>query len=321
MINKRVAVTGGRGFIGERLVARLLELGAEVRVLTRNPRSQAARHLSFMYGDLTDVESDLASFLDGADILFHCAGEVHRQEWMHAVNVEGTRRLIEAARNRIGRWVQLSSVGAYGPVERGVVTEDWPEVPVGEYERSKTEADHLVRQAAMGGAFPAVLLRPSIVYGPTMRNRSLVQLITAIDRGFFFFIGPPGATANYVHVDNVVNALVLCGSNDQALGRDFIVSDHRPLESFVGIICEVLKRPVPRLRLPKLLAQVLAQIGGRMHGFPLTPGRVAALTNRTVYSTGLIRNLLGFEHRISMEDGMRDFVSSLSSQACTEKRQ
>lgn len=312
MRKKRVAVTGGRGFVGGRLVARLLASGAQVRVLTRDVPERSEPHLSFTYGDLTGDHGGLKHFLEGADIVYHCAGELHRQDRMRAVNVEGTRRLIEAARGRVGRWVQLSSVGAYGPVANGIVTEDSPEVPIGEYEQTKTEADRLVKEAAMEGAFSAVVLRPSIVYGPTMRNRSLLQLISAIDRGLFFFIGPPGAVANYVHVDNVVDALVLCGSNDRALGGQFIVSDHRSLEAFVASIASALGRSVPRLRLGKALAQFAARMGGRLPGFPLTPGRVNALTNRTIYSADLIRKVLGFEHRISMEEGVREMVSSLS---------
>ncbi len=308
--NRRVAVTGGRGFIGRHLVSRLLASGAEVRVLTRSMPSQADPSLSFTYGDLTSAESDLVCFVDGADVLYHCAGEVHDQERMRAVHVDGTKRLIEAARGRIERWVQLSSVGAYGPVESGLVTEDWPEAPIGEYEGTKTDADRLVRKAAAEGAFSAVVLRPSIVYGATMRNRSLFQLIKMIDRGLFFFVGKPGASANYVHVEDVVDALLLCGGKQQALGQVFIVSNHCELEEFVGLIAAALKRPTPRLRIPRLLAEVGSRLGAPIPGFPLTSSRVAAMTNRAVYSNDRITSLLGFENRISIEEGVREMVSS-----------
>ena len=308
--NKVVAVTGARGFIGGRLVHRLAAHGARVRILAR---SAAPHHLdssvTVFSGDLSQPTCDLVPFVDGADVLYHCAAEIRRPELMQAVNVCGTQRLIEAARERIGRWVQLSSVGAYGPVRDGVVTERWPESPVGNYERTKTEADRLVLDAAKKGAFPAVVLRPSIVYGPTMRNRSLLQLIGAVNRGVFFFIGSPGASANYVHVENVVDALLLCGHDDRALGQVFILSDHMDLESFVRIIATALKRPVPKLRLPRMLAEVGAGVGALVPAFPLTRARVLALTNRSMYSNRHIRETLNFDNRIAIEDGIREMAS------------
>lgn len=313
-MTKRVAVTGGRGFIGARLVARLVAEGAEVRVLGRRKPPEWAAGVEFVEGDLTLPRSDLTRFLDGADVVYHCAAEIRNEDRMRAVNVLGTKRLIDAARGRVGRWVQLSSVGAYGPPE-GVVTEDRSEAPVGEYERTKTEADKLIRAAVAEGGFPAVLLRPSNVYGPTMRNRSLFQLIRAIDRGLFFFIGRPGAAANYIHVDNVVEALIRSATAPHADAGVYIVSDHRSLEDFVATIAACLGRPAPQIRIPAWLAQGAALAGGWLPGFPLTASRVRALTNRAVYSTRQIEVELGYAPVVSMEEGLRQMVDTLRTEA------
>jgi nucleoside-diphosphate-sugar epimerase len=234
---------------------------------------------------------------------------------MHAVNVLGTKRLIEAARGRVGRWVQLSSVGAYGPITEGVVTEDQPEAPVGEYERTKTEADRLICAAVMEDAFPAVIVRPSNVYGPTMRNRSLFQLIRAVDRGLFFFIGRPGAVANYIHVDNVVEALTRSATAPHADARTYIVSDYRSLEEFISIIAGHLGRAVPRVRIPSRMAQGAALAGAWLPGFPLTKARIRALTSRAIYSTQRIELETGYRTLVSMEDGLRQMVETLRAEA------
>jgi nucleoside-diphosphate-sugar epimerase len=305
----KVAVTGGTGFIGRQLILKLMERGDSVRILSRRPLSEtgiSGAHIC--YGDLSDREARLEDFVDGADVLYHCAGVINDTRRMHSVHVQGTERLLAAVRGRIGKWVQLSSVGAYGPVSSGTVTEEWPESPVGEYERTKTESDRLVRAVSNEGAFPAVLLRPSIVYGLNMRNRSLFQLIRMIDRGLFFFIGPLGANANYIHVANIVEALICCGMQQRANGRAYIVSDHRSLEEFVGMIAMVLGRPVPRHRLPLPLAHFFARLERWIPGFPLTESRVEALSNRAVYSCSRIQDELGYIHPISMEQGIRQMV-------------
>jgi nucleoside-diphosphate-sugar epimerase len=271
--------------------------------------------VEFINGDVADPECDMSRFLDGVDVLYHCAAEVRDENRMQAVNVLGTKRLIEAARGRVGRWVQLSSVGAYGPITEGVVTELQTEAPVGEYERTKAEADKLIRAAVAENAFPAVVLRPSNVYGPTMRNRSLFQLIRAVNRGAFFYIGRPGAVANYIHVDNVVEALIRSATAPHTDARTYIVSDYRSLEEFISIIAVHLGRAAPRIRIPSWVAQGVAFAAGRLPGFPLTATRIRALTSRTVYSTHRLESEIGYKAVVSMEEGLRQMVNALRAEA------
>jgi nucleoside-diphosphate-sugar epimerase len=234
---------------------------------------------------------------------------------MHAVHVAGTQHLIDAASGRIGRWVQLSSVGAYGRQRDGVVTEQTESHPLGTYEVTKVLSDELVSVASHGGAFEHAVLRPSNVYGAEMSNQSLFGLINMIRRGRFFFIGAPGASANYIHVDNVVEALMLCGTRPEANGRLFNLSDHRTLETFVAVIADALGTPAPRLRLPEWTVRLPAKLLGGIPGFPLTESRVDALTGRAIYSTASIEQELGYRHAVAMEDGLKELVHAWQQRA------
>lgn len=305
-----VAVTGGTGFIGRALVARHLGQGDSVRLLSRRRAGETGMPdtVKTHPGDLSAGATDLLPFVDGADVLYHCAGEILDPARMRALHVDGTGRLAAAAAGRIGHWVQLSSVGAYGPRSAGVVTEDSALEPVGIYERTKAESDRLVSEASEKGAFSVTILRPSILFGPRMPNRSLFQMISMIDRGRFFFIGRSGASANYIHVDNVVEGLVRCGSMPEARGRSYNLSDHRTLEEFVSAIADALGKPAPTLKLPEIPVRIAARIFGRIPGFPLTEHRLNALVNRTVYPAARIRSELGYAHPVSMEEGLRQLV-------------
>lgn len=304
-----VAITGGTGFIGRKLVLRHLERGDEVRVLSRNSPSEAGLpdSVNWFRGDLSGA-SDLQAFADGADMLYHCAGEIRDEPRMVGVHVVGTRHLIEAASGRIGRWIQLSSTGAYGRRREGIVTERTDPNPRGMYEVTKVESDTLVKAASSSGAFQHVILRPSIVYGAGMPNQSLYSLIYMIRRGWFFFIGKPGASANYIHVDNVVKALVLCGQMPQAKGQVYNLSDHCTIELFVACIAESLGRDIPRARLPESPVRALAKLFGHIPGVPLTQARIDALTTRAIYSSEKIEQELAYRHPLSMEDGLSDLV-------------
>lgn len=302
------AVTGGAGYVGRALVARLAATPgvAEIRVLSRREAPAATRGFK---GDLTAGVP--AEFLEGATVLFHCAGEVRRESEMRAVHVEGTRRLVAAAAGRVQRWVQLSSVGAYGRRQKeGEVSECSPLDPEGAYETTKAESDALVERAAASGAFAAATLRPSIVFGPGMPNRSLAQLIAAVRKGWFGRIGDRPATANYVYVDDVADALFRCATAPSATGV-YNLSDDRPMDDFIRAIADALGQPAPARRLPEGPLRLVARLGGYVPGFPLTESRIDALTRHVRYPSERIRSELGFAFAVSIEEGLRRYVALL----------
>ncbi len=201
------------------------------------------------------------------------------------------------------------SAGVYGQPSAGIVTETTPCEPRNVYERTKLESDTLVAEAAARGEFEHTILRPTIVFGPTMPNRSLFAWISLIARGWFVFIGPPGASANYIFVDNVVEALFRSGADPKARGQVFNLSDYRPVEVFVGAIAHALGRPSPRLRAPAVPMRLAARAARSWPCLPLTEARVAALTQRARYACDAIVSGLGYEHRVSMEEGLEQMVA------------
>ena len=304
-----IAVTGGTGFIGRALVNVHVEHGDQVRVLSRRQQESPAFDAIKVYrGELESPVDILAQFVDGVDVLYNCAGEIRDQDKMYDVHVAGTKNLCAAAFGKIGQWVQLSSVGAYGTRVNGMVTEETPLNPIGTYEATKTESDQIVMNASQEGAFTCSILRPSNVYGADMSNQSLFQMIAMIKKGHFFFIGQPGASANYVHVNNVVEALMLCGGAPASRGRAFNLSDHRTMEVFVAVIADELGCPTPKLRLPERPIRWLSRLFELKQGFPLTASRIDAMTTRSVYTIRRIQNELGYAHRITMEEGIRELV-------------
>ncbi|MDO8465883.1 MAG: NAD-dependent epimerase/dehydratase family protein [Gallionella sp.] len=307
-----VAITGGTGFIGKKLIARLTERGDTVRLLSRNSELFKKSSLLELYKcDLiaTGV-SELSAMLNGVDVLYHCAGQLKDPHTMRALHVDATQRLVEAAARQVSHWVQLSSVGVYGPVTQGLVTENSALNPVGQYEITKAESDEIVMEASNNGGFSYSILRPSNVFGAGMTNQSLFNMIAMIDRGFFFYIGKPGASANYIHVDNVVDGLIRCGTTQQAKGRAYNLSDHCTMEHFAETIADALGRSSTRLRIPKPIAHFAGLTLGKIPGFPLTQSRVNALDNRSAYPISRIQQELDYRHVISMEDGLRELVAA-----------
>ena len=139
-------------------------------------------------------------------------------------------------------------------------------------------------------------------------------MINMLNKRLFFFIGKGGASANYIHVDNVVHAMLLCGSLPQASGQAYNLSDHRTIECFVGAIAGRLGVSVSQLHFPEPLIRFAAELLRFLPGMPLTPARIFALTGRAIYSNEKIKRELGYDHVISMEDGLCELVDFWRSQ-------
>lgn len=310
----RCAVTGANGFVGRNLVRLLLSNGDVVQGLTRkSPHAQQENSgIKWFQGDLRKNDRQvLRAFLDGTETVFHCAGELNDECAMEALHVAGTERLIDEARGRIQRWVQLSSSGVYGEVRRGVITEDAPLAPRGLYEETKLASEQLVMQAAGEGAFSATVLRPTIIYGEDMPNNSLRAWISAVERGLFFFIGKPGAMANYVHVEDVAKALRRCAEDERAHRRIYNFSAGCRIEAFVAAMCHHLGKPIPSLRLPEFPVRRMAVIGNFIPKFPLSSSRVNALTCRALYSSDRIEHEIGIIPTITAEKGLARLIQAM----------
>ena len=293
-----IAITGGGGFIGSLLVDKHLKQGDQVRLLSRNTLLER-KNLQYFFGDLSNSSVDLSDFVDGVDIIYHCAGEVNNKSLMQELHVNGTQRLVDVAQGKIGRWVQLSSVGVYGACRDGTITEDSKEQPFGIYEQTKTESDKIVKNSGI----PCVILRPSNVFGIDMPNQSLRGLLRTIQKGLFFFIGKEDKSlVNYVHIEDVVEALMCCGSDDKALGEIFNLSQSETVEKMIAAFASGIGSDKKILRFPEIVVRVLVSFFGKIPKFPLTSSRVDALTGRCVYDSIKVQKILGFKYSMTLEE-------------------
>ena len=297
----KIAITGASGFIGKLLVDKLLSQGNEVNVLTRKRNKFIDNRVSIFEGDLNDIQV-LQEFVFGVDVIYHCAAEIKNEMLMKTVNENGTANLIEVSKSTISHWIQLSSTGVYGPIYSGTVNENQVYNPINEYEKTKLKSDFLVLEAAEKNNFTCTIIRPSNVFGFQMSNTSLFQLVKTIDKGFYFFVGPKGASANYVPVENVIEALYLAATNPKAKSEIYNISNWCTIEDFVNNIAKVLGKASPKLRMSIGFTKLVAKLTSFIPKNPLTEARVDALSNRAIYETTKIENKLGYKPVVTVEE-------------------
>lgn len=322
----KICITGGAGFIGAKLVEALTSNGVGVRLVTRSNKKLSSKHEYFV-ADLANSNDSLNGLFDGIDVVYNCAGEIKNTALMRALHVEGTARLLEEAEKKIKstktpiHWVQLSSVGAYGPPlsgasEKRVVTENTICHPVGEYEVTKTIADELVISLAeREPLFTYTILRPSNVIGKEMTNQSLWSLLSMIKKRLFFYIGSRTAIATYIHVDDVVAALVICGSDERARGQVFNLSNDCALSEIVFSVANAYKFTPPSLCVPESLLRFVVKYTSWLKIVPLTQYRIDALVRSTYYPSNKIEKVLGFTPQYAIPQAVIDMLEEKQNEA------
>ena len=222
-------VSGAAGFIGSHLVERLLNDGHEVAGVdcftsyyARDAKeanlagARANERFSFIEDDLCDA--DLGRLLQGANVVFHLAGQPgvrpswgqHFGEYVQH-NIAATQRLLEAAREtQPRRFVFASSSSVYGDAEALPVSEEALPKPVSPYGVTKLAAEHLCTLYAQAYGVPAISLRLFTVYGPRQRPDMAIQrFLSAAARGEPVTLYGDGAqTRDFTYVDDVVDAFV-----------------------------------------------------------------------------------------------------------------
>jgi nucleoside-diphosphate-sugar epimerase len=259
-------VTGGSGFIGGRLIERLVAEGHGVHALARSQAAAdavAARGAEPVRGDLADLAA-LANAASGCELAFHAAAEVSQgapRERFVANNVDGTRNVIAACREAgVRRLVHVSTEAVLLAGEPLVnVDEAAPRRPdsPAPYSATKAMAEELVENAN-GDGLETVVVRPRFVWGAG--DTTLLPAIVKLVRGGrFAWIGGGRHLTSVTHVDNVVEGLMLAAARGEP-GRVYFVTDGDPVvfREFVSELLRTQGLEPPQRSIPTPVANAIA---------------------------------------------------------------
>jgi nucleoside-diphosphate-sugar epimerase len=320
---KQACVSGASGFVGTKLVERLISQGFSVRVLTRNSKRSFPEGVKVFYADLASSKCNLRNFFSGCDIFFHCAGDIKNLEHMHALHVDGTKKIIDALNksNKIDEkpkhFIQLSSIGVYGNAvkrkQTRVVTEESAYNPLGEYEITKALSDQIIINSIKNTNLTYTILRPSNVVGFLMPNQSFISLLRAIRCRQFFFIGSRKSISNYIHVDDVVDALMVCAKNKKAKNQVFNLSKDCNLFDIVSMVSSSFGIKENFICLPELPLRFGIYWLSKIYRLPLTNERIDALISKTKYPATKIKDVLGFSPSRSIPEFAIEYLKSFDA--------
>jgi nucleoside-diphosphate-sugar epimerase len=318
----KIAITGSNGFVGRNLVARILKTdNFHLRLLSRNQTGIFASSSNVEYVKCDFIGSSIESLkrcVEGCSIVINCAGELHNQSLMNEINFIGAMNLAEASIPTVEKFIQLSSTGVYGVTggepfnfssKKIYIDEDFKLNPENKYELSKALADNHLKQIAKSTKAKIIIARPSVVFGNDMSGQSLFGLISQIKSKKFFYIGSRDAITNYVHVDDLSNALMgLIDANDISQYEEYIISETLSLEELVQVISRELKVNGEHLVIPRSFALFIAKLSYIFPRFPLTRSRINAMTGNVVFDSSKLRNTTGWSPQLGVRTGFANLV-------------
>jgi UDP-glucose 4-epimerase len=317
----RVIVTGASGNLGTSLLG-VLGNNKDVDEIIGVARRPTSLQLPKVRWEQADVAtSDLSDTFAGADAVVHLAWEVrpsHRTDVLHAVNVEGSRRVFEAAVTAGAKTVvHLSSVGVYSPGPKEPVDEGHPNngVSTSSYALHKAAVERIIDD--MEAEQPDtrwVRLRPGLIFKRESAEHirrlffgSLYPIILLRRRPLPVFPDVPGLIVNAVHASDVARAI------EAALTRDvrgaFNLAAEPPLDvNRMAEIAQGFTIPLPK---PNAALRAAAHVTWRAHLQPTEPGWIDLALQTPLLDSSRARAELGWDPKVSAEAAFAELIEGL----------
>lgn len=311
---KKVLITGGLGFLGSNLAARMVYMGAKVTLID----AMLDDHGGNMFNiepvknqvdiNFSDVRDDcsLKYLVKGQDYIFHLAGQndhvLSRQNPFPdiEINIKGTATLLENCRrhNPEVRLIYSGTRGEYGPAIKLPVSEEQPLNPKGVYELSSMAAQQLFQIYHDSDSIRSVTLRLTNIYGERAQmkhNRFGVAnwfIRLALDHDCISVYGDGSILRDFLYVHDAVGAMIASAASEAAY----------------GMVLNVGNDQASNFR--ELAESIVAIAGtGSWKLTPFSPERAAQEPGDFISDISRIRQVVGWSPTTSMEDGIRQTIT------------
>lgn len=306
-----VLVTGATGYLGSR-VCEILATSekAKVKGIGRNLDRVAFLRDSGVELISADIqnENDMRSLLVDVNVVIHCAVVFNVDpETAQKINVDATESLVRlSGEAKVSRFVHVSTVGACDMRNLDTVDESAP-LAVNHsslYPSTKAQAEVRAREAAEKYGVELSIVRPSMIFGPGHGLWSS-GMFTMVQSGKPVLLGDGSGYFNPIYLDDVVEAIKLCATHPNAVGEVFNISAGiTTWREFMGHYATLSGKELKNV--PIFVAKLMA-FANKIPGVktPIDSGFIEMATSRKVFPTTKAKEKIGWEPKVTYEDGMK----------------
>ena len=305
---EKVLITGANGFIGNTLMRYYKTQKVPVVGIDLIGNDD-----DIVQGDIANPET-ISHLLESCDVVVHTAALVSNSiadSDMWRVNVLATRNLIAAAEKyKVRRFVQLSSIVAYGNAAEGELAEDQPvHADGGSYVLTKLASEHTVLAAQARSSLELVIIRPGDVYGPGSRPWIILPL-EAINKGQFMLPAKGEGFFRPIYIDDLVRGIALAVSTQEASGEIFNLSceGYISTKEFFSHHYQWKNKRGPMVVSTKLalfaaaVATKIADLTGGVN--EASAATITQLCTKSWFSIAKAERILGWKPEISFDEGI-----------------
>lgn len=321
----RVLVTGASGFLGRAVAQGLVVAGHSVRTLQRRPSGIPAA--TDVQGSLSNITT-VAAAVEGIEGIVHLAAKVSlagNPDDFHAINVEGTRTLLEMAEQAgVTRFVHVSSpsVAHAGSALAGVGADPAsPDHARGDYARTKARAE-LMALDRDSPTMRTLAIRPHIVWGPG--DTQLVErIVDRARRGRLPLLNGGTALIDSTYIDNAASGIIAALHHaDTAHGRAYVLTngEPRPVGELLAAMCIAAGVTPPTWSIPAAVARTAGSAIERLWALrpgedepPMTRFLAEQLSTAHWFDQREIRRALDWEPAVSIDEGLRRLADYYAS--------
>lgn len=323
-MNSKVMVTGASGWLGRRLVNRLISQKREVVCVDyfkdnrEFPKfSKNDNKVKIVNGDIRNPEQFVDEF-NGCETVFNCAGVQHPlfTSQMYSVNRDGPASLLKfCIKLNVKNLVHISSAIVHGEnIGQDIITEKTPFRPFTHCGVSKAQGEKILVKLGRKSKVKTTIIRPAAFYGLNP-SKNLVQLIMNVKKNFAVVFGDNGFLRTYVDIEKVVDSILLAekyGGNCEA----YLVGDKNPITTLqlYQYIADELNIELIVMRLPKILSRISEKLtftAGRFNVHLRIPNIMGEFGRTHYFSSEKAVKKLSYKPHESSEKGLKAMARSV----------
>ena len=257
-LNNQLLVIGGTGFIGQHIVTKALEKGFKTTVLTKNNHiaTDKAGGLKYLSADISDKASLLSSLRGKVfDYVINLGGYIDHANYsnggseIYDVHFNGVRNLVDCLnKSNLKGFVQIGSSDEYGQ-NSAPQLETQREAPISSYSCAKVASTHFLQTLYKTENFPAVILRPFLVYGPGQREeRFIPQIIKGCLNNQKFPTSKGEQLRDFCFIDDFIRAVFSTLDNSKVYGEVINIASGKPItiKKMINTIVDIIGSGQPQ---------------------------------------------------------------------------